>query len=150
MTKHELDKNGGKMFMTFTQVQLLASNCKDEELFVVVYVYSWANIKVIKKTLYTQVFLFVSHVVSSTFQLHTACLPGMSNRIELGQTFQPSRILREKHAFDIFLKLTPLSHAVMHVVSQRNKCVHYVPVKYRKIFTCKDDSIYRTEIVNAS
>ena len=33
------------------------------------------------------------------------------------------------------------SRAVMHVVSQRNKCAHYVPVKYRKIFSCKDDSI---------
>ena len=36
-TKHELYKNGGKMFMTFTKVQPLAS--KDEELFAVLYVY---------------------------------------------------------------------------------------------------------------
>ena len=42
-------------------------------------------IKVIKKTLYIQVFLFVSHVVSSTFELHTASLPGVSNRIGVGE-----------------------------------------------------------------
>ena len=39
----------------------------------------------IKKTLYIQVFLFVSHVVSSTFELHTASLHGVSNRIGMGE-----------------------------------------------------------------